>query len=405
MNQNQRSFHLIFISTILVITGLVACRQTSQLEPPPIPSTPSMVTESTTFPSPVLPSPTSISTPTVQPSPTPTQAVLDLSFTFEPIAQWGNDGINDVVVADGVAYLTVETKLIVLDVSTPTDPTQISEVLLPGMANQLYLIDNTLYVVIERGTLLVYDVSAPTNPTRYGMLELSGNTKIVGHSDSPPRLYQSGGRVIDVSNPLEPTVVTTIQFVTEVSIRTVATKPNGSIYAYTSESGYCYTSRGDGFCSGSFIRVYEITNPAKPVQLGFLETETWSQEIVVDGVRIYSVEYFCSPFEGCTSGSGLRSIDLSDPTNPQTLDFYTEPYFNPSGFVFSNNLLFASGMQIWDVANPVRMVKARSVIKDDDFWRGDVAAIIGDYIYLFHRNKLQIVEFQTSQPTPDSLTK
>jgi len=96
----------------------------------------------------------------------------------------------------------------ILDLSTPSLPTEISDIRTSGLVEGLFY-DNstsTLYIAAGYGGLEIWDVQTPASPAKLGSYDTPGYPKNVVVSGSYAYIadWFSGLRIVDVSNPASP---------------------------------------------------------------------------------------------------------------------------------------------------------------------------------------------------------
>ncbi|HLD29482.1 MAG TPA: carboxypeptidase regulatory-like domain-containing protein, partial [bacterium] len=78
-----------------------------------------------------------------------------------------------------------------------------------------------------------------------------------------------------------------------------------------------------------FIAIYDISNPADPIQLSILPTDNNASDIKLSGNYLYVAD----------SSGGLRIIDVTDKSNPVETGYYYESYETSPGFGVANVVL------------------------------------------------------------------
>lgn len=245
-----------------------------------------------------------------------------------------------------------------------------------------------------------------------GVIQLSGQsgveTNLVGRwAAGPPNAFTienniiftaSGGilQTLDISDPSNPKL-----------LGQVAT--SGIINDISKEGNYVYLAEGD-----SGLKVIDVSNPANLIQVSEILLTGPINKLIVNNQTLYVAE---GGYDGSQWTGGLRTLDVSDPFNPQPLGFYDSP--NQSKFIslvgdyiymdkrfdetliidvsdlnnpilagsfntrldntfLSGNLLFI-GMNIFDVSNPVNPI----LLVETVFQGGaEDVTVSGDYAFI-----------------------
>ena len=106
-----------------------------------------------------------------------------------------------------------------------------------------------------------------------------------------------------------------------------------------------------GLCSARGVRgswpwwLIDISDPASPTEVGFLDTAGSVRRVAVTGVLALVAD----------AGSGLRVIDISDPASPTEVGFLDTPGSTRAVAVTGDLALVAdgsSGLRIIDISDP-----------------------------------------------------
>ena len=219
----------------------------------------------------------------------------------------------------------------VLDVSDPSNPTEIGRCDAPGSDWDVCGTDNSAFVATydnygRRGGLICINVSNPSNPQLVGKYYSPGHAGDVFISDSYCYVADgtAGLRILDISSPEEPFEI-----------------------AYWDS---CYAeafSVSDSFAYLIFSNLYiiNIATPANPFRVGFLDIPGIYYDIFVLDSFAYVVG----------DGSGFRIIDVSDPSNPQEISHLPSWHCYWSIYVQDSFAYITSdtaGLYIMDISNP-----------------------------------------------------
>lgn len=326
---------------------------------------------------------------------------VDISDPSNPIllGQVPTNGIiSDIAKEDNYVYLAEEDSgLKVIDVSNTSNPLQVSEMLLTGPVNKLIVSNQTLYIAEGGydgsqwiGGLRTLDISDPLNPMPLGfynssrkpyfislvgdyiyMSQSSVETLIIDISDLSNltlagsfntrlgntfllgNLLFIGMKIFDVMNPLNPILIGEAVFQGVAEDVTVSGN-----YAFITNGNYY-----DGYAwrVGKKIRVFNITDPANPTEIGLYESPGNVAMIsIMNNVLIIS-EGVYPDVSTSEEGSGLRIIDVTNPALPEPVGFYETPGISMD-VVVRNNYAFVlslyggiSVVDIEDIFNPTQI--------------------------------------------------
>ncbi len=212
---------------------------------------------------------------------------------------------NRAFVADGFRGLAI------LDVANPTGPQRLGGVDTPGLARQVVVAGGLAYVADDQAGLRVASVSNPTTPALLGGLDTPGAAIDVEVKGGYAYVADGSGglRVIDVSSPTA--LVEVGAWVQDLPWRTVdgvtlGTLTNGRLYA-------ALVHRGDEYDGGGRIDIVDVTTPSAPQRLGGINYPY--REGVSHGDRVFDVAVVGSMFF-VLSSEGLQIFDLSNPASP-----------------------------------------------------------------------------------------
>ena len=137
--------------------------------------------------------------------------VLDVSNPSNP-SQIGSVGLGVLSLAISGTTLyagTMDGRLVVFDVTQPSNPVQKASLSLPDLANQMTVSATLLLVADVTGGLLVYDISVPTAPTLLSQIRPASAVFDVAADGNLALLaaWEAGLVVVDLTNPSQPQVV------------------------------------------------------------------------------------------------------------------------------------------------------------------------------------------------------
>jgi len=198
--------------------------------------------------------------------------IIDVSNPGKPTLRGSyyvnNDAVNDVFIADNLAYITTAIYgLEIVDVSNPAVPKRRGGyALAKGEATDITVSGQLAYVAAFSGGLLILDVSDPANPTLYSAYTNGAN--IQGVQLSGPLAYVIGGGldILDVNNPASPQHIGSYdapQIATDVQLL----------------GRFAYVLDTDHLFDGSWLRVLEVDDPTNPFMLN------WTSSMSMTGSR------------------------------------------------------------------------------------------------------------------------
>ncbi|MBU0507717.1 carboxypeptidase regulatory-like domain-containing protein [bacterium] len=159
----------------------------------------------------------------------------------------------------------------IINISSPTAPTEVGFHNTPGYAYGVAVSGNYAYVADYEQGLRVVNITSPSTPIEVGFYDTPGIALRVSISGSYAYVgdRQGGLRIIDISNPSAPTLAGF--YATPSWAHGVAVSGN---HVYVAD-----------FNSG--LRIINISNPAAPVQVGFYDTPGQAYGVAVSGNYAY----------------------------------------------------------------------------------------------------------------------
>ncbi len=237
--------------------------------------------------------------------------------------------VNNAQIVGSNLYLTDDNRgLQIVDISDPNKPTRKSSHEVPGTAQSLAITGTTALVAGKYSGLNLINIANSTAPVNVGSYDHSGSSKSIWVADSIAYLAQNSGglQIIDISNPVAPRRLGHLGQSVEC-VQTVANK---------------------AYVSGDYrFSVFDISNPAKPTEIGNCYIGESSLAIDINADTAYIAN----------GDEGFRIIDISNPTEPKIISTYS-PGFGayPKGIKVVNNIAYVccsrTGLHIVDVNNP-----------------------------------------------------
>jgi hypothetical protein len=266
-----------------------------------------------------------------------TTHVIDISDPANPVRRgWYWDGEwNNLAPLTGrgdYLYIPVERWISIVDVSNPDSPAKVGQfpIVSPGGPSQFFsphiaLFGHYAYVATNhqpspggaRTSLTIYDIANPASPVALSNLpfpDTSGDSPWVfvkgnrlylfGYPDPASRPGEAMFRVVDVSDPLSPSILGTL--VDPRLYSSSGSRSTGRLVV--SENGYAYISTGEWGTGRSFY-IVNATDPASPQYEGRIDGPIRVvQELHLSGRYLYVGDY--GPF---------HIYDISNPAVPSLL--------------------------------------------------------------------------------------
>jgi hypothetical protein len=192
--------------------------------------------------------------------------------------------------------------LAILDVSDTAAPVLRGSLKTPGQAKAAAVFGTRALVVDHMAGLVLVDISNPAKPVSLGSFFVDGYARDVVTSgslayavDSPTGFY-----VLDLSkaDPLEP--VSSLQ--SGAGLRTLE----------VSDAAAAQGPRLAVLLGGGSLQVYDVTNPAKPIQAPPFRTPGGALRVALKGTLAYVAD----------GAAGLQVVDFSTPSKPNIVGAY-----------------------------------------------------------------------------------
>ncbi len=223
----------------------------------------------------------------------------------------------DMAAANGFLYMTTNRWLLIFDISDPANPLQLlSSDMNQGWLYSIAISGNYAYAADISDGLVVIDVTNPYDPQEISHQNVGGyaNDAAVQGSyvyvteekrwDSDLGIFVGGGmRVVDVSNPLDPVEIS--YYPTPSAAMEIVARDN-LVYVCDESSG---------------LHIVDISNPAQPEYAGLYGVKGKVFDIGVMGDYVYGVSFVWD----IPGVSGLWAVDASDKANPVEIGFYGMP--------------------------------------------------------------------------------
>jgi len=234
---------------------------------------------------------------------------IEITIPKQTVYSWGNVRwwAWDIAVVGNYAYLVEPIKggsiFRIIDLSTPSRPSEIGSCRTHGWAWSVTVVDKYAYIADGHG-LCVVDVSKPSTPSEVGFYQTPtgyGNgvidVAVVDNYAYIADMFPSFGLwVVDISIPSAPSEIGSYQTSGEASSVTVVGN-----YAYMAD-GY------SGLC------IVDVSTPSAPSEIGVYQTLGFAHDVTIVDNYAYIVE-----------DKGLHIVDVSTPSSPSKVYFFQTP--------------------------------------------------------------------------------
>jgi hypothetical protein len=313
---------------------------------------------------------------------------------------------SDVLVSGHYAFVADNSSgLRIINISNPSSPVEAGSYVTNGDITGVFVSGKYAYLCASDKGFRVIDISKPAYPREIGTFSYSWDeygevylNKVCTSGNYAYVTSSEGLRIIDVSNPTSPVEVGFHSYGSfnevDVSGKYVYTSTYGGIkildvsnQASPQEVGYLLIGHVRGLHSagnyvfaaaGSHLEIIDVTIPSSPSTTGTYMTPGDSERIRVEG----DIAYMVNP------SSGIRLIDISNPTAPQEIGVCC-PSSVPADVFVTGNYAYAavgydssggSGLRVINVADPAspRQVGSYNCTEGEarSVW------IAGNYAYL-----------------------
>jgi hypothetical protein len=295
-------------------------------------------------------------------------------------------GVGSVDVVGGYTYLTTGSTLEIFDTSIPTNPVKLSSLSIGGIwATSMTVQGQYVYIVNSNtGNLTIVNASNPSNPvivsvlggfTYANALAVSGNYVYIVQGTTPGWLD-----AVNVSNPSQPFFSQNIQMGINLG------SPGSLAANFTGVSvqgNYAYVT---AYGSGYGLYVINITNPQDMFQVGYSVTQNVPIGVYVQGNYAY-----------ISQTQSLQVFDITNPANPVNVgsNFANTP--SVAGVSVQGRYVYLANstgnddmIQIFDISYPYGNFPEAGTISTNS--PPNAIFTQGEYVYVGTNNGLQIFQ-------------
>ena len=278
----------------------------------------------------------------------PTFHILKMSDPSSPTitGEFLTEGyIYDIEIRDNTAFACIGSGLLVLDISDPSAPEEISFVEIGGAAISFALEDSFAYVTTFGGTMWVVDISDLNNPYKRSVIAAGGELAYcvvakdrqvyIGNPEWSPMV------IVDATNP--------------DSLTRVDFEVGGWGYSADIKDTLLFIGV-HGYTGTNYFKIYNVSNASAPQLLGeagFIPPEDVMAITVSDDMQ--------TAYARTTTGN-IYSIDITNLTQPEIVGEYEKQIgtiFGNTGIAFSNNSILSAhvvGLIALDATQPDSLI-------------------------------------------------
>jgi len=264
--------------------------------------------------------------------------------SLQLVEQFGGN-VSGIAIQGHYAYVGNGTRLVALDITTPTAPSKIGQSSMVSYTFRSITLEGDYAYVAEellppyyssepsgKGGLRIFNIADPTDIRTLGYLETAGYGQNIVISGTLAYIaeYLTGLRIVDIADPANP-------------LEVGAFPPEGDMYVgdVLVRGNYAYASReGDG------IEVLDVSDPTSPALVGGYDDDA--------GMLLMVGDYLYTSRAG-----GITVLDITTPTAPSALTFLNIVYTNTHRMIKQGNYLYISAesrgaetLLIVDISNP-----------------------------------------------------
>lgn len=314
------------------------------------------------------------------PTPTATAAPTEPAPALAVVGQLG--GMSRAVATDGrFAYLSLGSRLLVLDIADPVDPALWGQTEPVGRCVDLAVHEGLVLAACLDDGLIAVDVSEPAAPQAAWARSYDGPVHSVAVADGVAYVGAADGlRTLDIGGagaPVELGFAPLPQPALDVVVA-------GGI-AYVTE-GYAESGGND---EGGGLRLLDVSDPRRPAEIGYYAMNPTQASGPPRAQRVAVRDGLAYVTYRLSRQGGLRIVDVSDPAHPTEVGDYRDYISYVSAVVVpdpvSENEVYAylatgfnAGLLALDVTDPAHPVRAEANLQ----WAAGDMALAGDTLLI-----------------------
>jgi hypothetical protein len=291
----------------------------------------------------------------------PSAAASTAPLAWQAVGQIGGP-TQAVAVHGSYAYVGVGMRLVVLDVSNPSDLREVGGTPpFPHLVEDIAISGTLAYVAAGGAGLRVVDVSNPALPIEIGAWDSRGYAQGVAVAGAIAYLADGpyGLRVVDVSKPSQP-------------VEVGSAYPMNYAFDVAVQGHYAYIAG-----AGAGLLIVDVTDPRHPVEVGSLVTTGYAYGVAVAGSTVYVADGW----------DGVKVVNAADPAHPTQVSAFKTPGWAFGVTVLGTTAYVADafgGLRVLNVADATHPVEVASS-KMQGGHAGSVA-VAGNTAYVADRN-------------------
>ncbi|MFX0209044.1 MAG: LVIVD repeat-containing protein [Candidatus Hodarchaeota archaeon] len=235
-------------------------------------------------------------------------------------------------VEDDLAFVADSVEgLKIIDITNPSNPELIGQYLDGGFPFDLHIEGNLVYFADHGGGLKIVDFTDPTNPTLIGQFtdeDWSRDVQVIGDLAYVAD-WEDGIEILNISDPTQPFKISDIG----------------------SEVFSLFVTVNLVFAAGEILKIYDVSDPFNPIEVGVYDTGNASNEIYVDGNLAYVAAW----------NKGFVILDVGDPANITLLGQYIEEGIGSDGVYIKNEVAlvadYTNGVLALNISNFANITK------------------------------------------------
>ena len=291
--------------------------------------------------------------------------IFDVSNLSDPVSEsiFDSEGVEPIELvynAQNVFLVDAGYGLQVIDVEAPETPKRVGFYPLAG-ALDVVVSGNYAYLAIGYGGMQIFNVTTPENPIYVGNYDPAGFVRgltingqyayLAAGDDGSGNVdpTNSGVQVVDISTPAAPQGVDFVQTEGEPNAVAVMGK---TLYLAVGDNG---SGRVSPVNMG--LQLFDITTPTDVKTSGFVATTGNPNRLALstDGNKVYIADGTYSA-AGSQDVTGLEIISAADKAHPSKVSFFNTPGAGFDVTVSGNYAYFADGylggLRIINISNP-----------------------------------------------------